>query len=567
MDGQQLYCLIQGEIDQARMVDHVEKIGQWHRYTGTPQGEAFVDDLTTRLETLGIPYTVERYQVYTSLPCQAELELDGGEKLRILGDVFSREVRGMRGELVYDRWSEQKRLSPREQLERLAAFRGKLVLSRSGGGEFAEQIARAGGLGLLHISSSPGGYIHHSNIGAVWGTPCPDAAHSLGCIPSAGISMEDGKMLAARLEQSPVKATLSIAMETGVRTSRMVAVDISGKQPGFVLLNGHYDSWYEGITDNGGSDAILLELARAFWTHRDQLERGVRIAWWSGHSDARYAGSAWYCDHHWRDLDANCVATVNLDLTGCKLARQIRARTTCMEGESLTAGLIREFTGMEAKPYIPMIRGADQSFWGVHVPIHIMFKYEPVDEERVAPCPSGGPWWHTDQDTLDKLDPEILLRDARLNGKLVCLLTNSGCLPVDISGFLEKMEGFLKDIQPELTEGFSLAEVFDALERLVPCCRRLEERLCADPAGGDEILKRTAGELVRLVYSQGSPYQHDPANPYPPFGVLARAKGMTGGNTPEELFLFQKTAFCRACNRLVGQIDEIIRQIEQFLSR
>ena len=567
MDGEQLYRLISEEIRRDRMVDHVKTMNQWHRYTGTPQGEAFVDDLTERLEAMGIPYTEETYRAYTSLPVKAELALDGGETPRILGDVFSQEVHGLRGELMYDRWSEQRTVSPREQMERLAAFRGKLVLSRSGGGDFAEQIARAGGLGLLHISASPGGYIHHSNIGAMWGTPCPDRAGSLGCIPSAGISLEDGEALAARLERAPVGATLDITMENGVRTSRMVTVDIPGKRPGFVLLNGHYDSWYEGITDNAGSDAILLELARAFWTHRDQLERGVRVAWWSGHSDARYAGSAWYCDHHWRDLDANCVATVNLDLTGCRLARQIRARTTCMEGESLTAGLIQEFTGMEAKPYIPMIRGADQSFWGVHVPIHIMFKYEPVDEERVAPCPSGGPWWHTDQDTLDKLDPEILLRDARLNGKLVSLLLNSACLPVDIGGFLEKMEGFLRDMQKGLAEEFSLAEVFGALERLAPCCRQLEERLQADPAGGDEILKRTAGELVRLVYSQGSPYQHDPANPYPPFGALARAKGMTRENTPAELFLFQETAFCRASNRFVGQADEIIRRIEEFLSR
>ena len=68
--------------------------------------------------------------------------------------------------------------------------------------------------------------------------------------------------------------------------------------------------------------------------------------------------------------------------TGCKLAEQVRARTTCMEGEDFTASVIEEYTGYKAKPYIPMIRGGDQSFWGAHIPIDIMFKYEPVDEKK-----------------------------------------------------------------------------------------------------------------------------------------------------------------------------------------
>lgn len=41
-----------------------------------------------------------------------------------------------------------------------------------------------------------------------------------------------------------------------------------------------------------------------------------------------------------RDLRKNCVAHVNLDLTGCKNSEQVVARTAGSEGISYTADLI-----------------------------------------------------------------------------------------------------------------------------------------------------------------------------------------------------------------------------------
>lgn len=566
MEVEQLFQDVRSELNLDQMIAHVEEMNRWHRYTGTPQAEQFVDNLVGKLKKAGIPYEIESYEAYTSLPLEAKLTLENGEKLRLIGDVFSAEAYNCEGKLVYDQWSEKNSGRNREDPERWEAFQNRLVLSWESGGKFAERVWQAGGKGILHISPTPGEYIHHSNIGSVWGTPCEPEEAFFGKIPSAGISQKDGIFLADRLAQGSVKGILLVRMESRVRKSRMPVVHIPGKRSEFILIHGHYDSWYEGITDNAGSDAILLELARAFWKHRDQLERSVRIAWWSGHSDARYAGSTWYFDHHGQELQGLCVASINLDLTGCKCARQIRARTAGMEGEALTAGLIREFTGMEAKPWIPMIRGADQSFWGAQIPIHIMFKYEPVEEARVSPCPSGGPWWHTDQDTLDKLDPEILLRDAKLNGKLACMLLNSRVLPVKLTAFVDWMRECLKTIQVDFAEDFSLDTVDSSLDMLRPWCEKLEKALSfMEPAASDRLLKRTAGELVRLVYTQGSPYQQDPAVSYTPFGNLARVKGHNRKNTPQPSYLFLQTEFQRACNRLIGQIAVVAQEIQHSL--
>lgn len=568
IDGNTLYECINNKIDVDRILAHIEKMNQWHRYTGTPDGEAFVDDLIRRLDEYDIPYEIETYQAYASIPVKSSLTLSNGDDVRTIADVYSADTTDdLYGQIIYDHWSENNNNTPEETAIRYAAFKNKIVLSHSSGGEFANEVARYGGLALLHINKSKGGYIHHSNISPVWGTPCINQMHMLCVLPSVGISLEDGDKLINMLDQQDVYATLNVKMNTRIVTTRMPIVNIQGNSDKFVLLHGHYDSWYEGITDNAASDAILLELARAFYANRDSLKRSIRIAWWSGHSDARYAGSTWYCDTHWDELNKKCVASINLDLTGCKCANQIRARTACMEGESFTANLIKEFTGVDAKAYIPMIRGADQSFWGVHIPIHIMFKYEPTDETRVSPCPSGGPWWHTDQDTLDKLDVNILLRDLRINAKAVCLITNSGALPVNLIEFIDKVEKCLISIQKETPDGFGMQDVLASIGNVKSACTILVECIKDNPSTDyDAFLKLVAGELVRLVYSAGSMYQQDLSSPYQPFGIIASsvktAKNMHG----TVLALCAKTEFIRACNRIKGQCDAIQKMIKCYMT-
>lgn len=579
MEQSELFELIRGELDSRRMTHTVKELGKWHRYTGSEAGESCVDYLIGEIKKEGIPVRVDSYEALVSLPQEAGLILDSGEAFCLTGDVYSSTAQKLVCELIYDTWSERKWISGKENEERFAAFKGKLVLTRESGGDFAERLYRAGAAGMLHISSSPGGYIHHSNIGAEWGTPCASQISRIVSIPSAGISLEDGQMLAKRLETGSVTCTLSIRMDTRVRTSRMPYIDIPGKRKTFVLINGHYDSWYEGITDNATSDAILLEYARVFWKYRNMLDRGVRIAWWSGHSDARYAGSAWYCDRHLKELRDNCVANLNLDLAGNKNAEQVRARTTCMEGTRLTAEVIEEYTGMDAKPYIPMIRGADQSFWGARIPIQIMLKYEPTDEKRISPCPGGGPWWHTDQDTIDKMDEQILLRDAEMNAKIACRILNSTVLPVEMVNYAGIMRKFLENIRSGLSDDFYMEDVFGALDELEPWLEKLERKLRekqeenpgvpGGETGGEEcdrIIKRVAGEMTRLVYTYGSPYGQDRSTPYQPFGVLKNAVWMTRENTPDAAYLFQMTEFKRACNRIEGQLEEVVKEVKGYLS-
>lgn len=552
------------DLSMTDMLNTISFFNKLYRYTGYPAGESAAKYIQEKLSQYGVPYQSYEYDAFLSLPLSGKITIQPDlREINGIADVFSATAKNITGEIYYDA-PIKKWLSPIEEEKRFSHFQGKIILTHSAF-NIAKKAAEAGALALIHISTTKGGYVHHRGICQVWGSPCLERLNDYADIASLGISYEDGIMLVKQLEGGRVTVSIDIEMDTGIKRSTMPVAHIPGESEKYVLISGHYDSWYEGITDNAASDAIMLEFARVFWQHRNKLNRSIKIAWWSGHSDGRYAGSSWFCDHEWADLRKNCVAHLNLDLAGCKGADQIVCRTTLMEGFEFTASLIEEFTGRRPEKYIPMVRGADQSFFGVNVPIAIMPKYEPLPQNRVSSCPSGGPWWHTDQDTIDKLDKSILIRDAMLNGTLAYLIVNSHMLPVEMSGFTAEMKNILDDISAGLDQAFDLSSVYRQLEMTGAAIKKLENWLEIHPENSDDIIKDTAGELTRLVYSQGSRYYHDPAVEQKPFPAIAALKGLSAENCSQLYFLAAKNTFKRQCNRIIGQLSTIEKRITSFI--
>ena len=203
--------------------------------------------------------------------------------------------------------------------------------------------------------------------------------------------------------------------------------------------------------DNGTANATQLEVARLLAERRDELRRGVRLAFWSGHSHGRYAGSAWYADAFWHDLHERCVCHVNVDSVGAD--RRHRPRRSADDGRDLRVRPPASWPRRSApsSDYRRISRSSDQSFWGHGIPtVFAALSEQPRDDSETGAAlaqllGAGGKggglgwWWHTTEDTLDKIDPANFVRDAGVYAETLWRLCTADRLPFDPAAAADEM--------------------------------------------------------------------------------------------------------------------------------
>ena len=557
---------ISSEISVERMMKDIETFSHLERYTGSEDGERAAEIIAQRMEELGIPVKRENYRIYRSLPGKAFLKImiHGSEKtIALTPYVYSGTAENLKADLVFDEKSLCK-TDQKEMESRMKSFKNKIVLTYESSFSFACAAKRAGALAILTIWKAD--LAHHGTLGGVWGTPEPE---DLEChyprIPFVEICKSDGEEIQKLLENNTatVSACLQVEMDDKVLPSMMPVARLEGKSKKFVLVSGHYDSWYEGVTDNGVANAMMMELARVFRENQEDLKRSIVFAWWSGHSDGRYSGSTWYYDQHWEELKENCVAHINLDICGCKGSDLVGFNTSMLEGEAFDKEFLEKYNDEEPIPPVPMARFADQTFWGADVPFAIMPKFGKKKGEFFY-------WWHTKEDSFDKVDSKIVSRDTDVIAELMVIFAQCKRLPADMTGFLTVMENRLQMIEKETSGDFELSSMWPVFAKLQKTMEQFENALESrreDDENMDDYILKIAGELVRITYTAGSQYHQDPATEEPMFPGLSIAMGLTPENTSPDYYLAVQTRFVRQRNRLIGQMKQIIESCDNMMYR
>ena len=561
------------ELSLPRMKRDAKALSKWHRYSGSPDGEAAVDYIMEELNKAEIEGERLRYKLLRSLPIRASVTVEEPEfcVMEATAAVYSGEAQGLEGELIWDEMCEAECLTDQQLEIRYQGMKGKIILTYDISFSFYYEAARAGALGIIAIW--PKELHHHDTMGGVWGMPGTRDRDLYPYLPYVQVIDKDGKKLRELISKGSVKVKMDITMDNRVVESSMPVATIHGRSEKFVLLSGHYDSWYEGMTDNGAANVLMLEIARALKKYQRSLKRTVVIAWWSGHSDGRYSGSAWYCDHYYEYLRDNCVAHINMDICGCRGSNAVRFDMTGMEGNAFNDAFLAPYNKRTPLPYRPLDRSSDQTFWGVLTPVSIAPQFFVDDENKpqpergtdiLEPVPMppafgvGGSfyWWHTKEDTLDKIDDDVLARDCEIAARLVYRYAAAALLPLDIHGFMEEMERYFRAFAEKLDPDFDVSPVIAAVKETARSMEELEEAI-KKHEDTDDILIRTAGELVRLKFTYSSPYQHDYAVEHAPYGVFSSLLGVHRDNTPEEKYLMHCTDFVRQRNRMVFQLRQV----------
>ena len=264
-------------------------------------------------------------------------------------------------------------------------------------------------------------------VTTIWGTPTPETAWRIPALAvPARCSAATAQRLRARLARGPLPRAARHAGAHGLDA------DPASRRPTwpgrhedrFLLFSGHVDSWHHGAMDNGtrqrdhagGGAAAGRRIATG-------SAAGIRFAFWSGHSHGRYAGSAWYADHAWRELHQRCVLHLNVDSTGARGATDysvLHATEDAQRFAETVGG--RRHGPAEPRPALlargrPVVLGrracpsAFMSLSGLPDAGHRVVADHGA-AGRAAPAFRGG--GTREDDTIDKIDADVLVLDTRV---------------------------------------------------------------------------------------------------------------------------------------------------------
>ncbi len=554
MDAQDRQALC-GEVSASNMMDVLERLQYWVKLSGSPEELESLRFVEGRLRDLGYRTEILFHDAYISLPGRARVVVDG-QDIACITQSFSRSSPpgGLTAPVVH--------LGAGTEAEFAAQdLRGKIVLVEGmATPAVADRATRAGAAGQIHATQ--GDHLHEMCISPVWGSP---SAETLGGLPAGivvTISREDGAALRDRLHagESPT-VTLHAEVDTGWRrTPILVAhMDAPGAGPDapFVMFSGHHDTWYHGVMDNGAANATMLEVARLCARHHAEWKRGLRFCFWSGHSHGRYSGSAWYADAYWDELERRCVAHVNTDSTGGRGANVLTGSGCAAELRHVARDAIRDVAGQDyaGKRFG---RQGDESFWGIGVPsIFNSLSHHAEDVGSVHGAVKLGWWWHTPHDTLDKIDPDNLVRDTQVFVHVVWRLLSTEVIPFDYAAHAQDLSALLAGLTPKLEGRLDLGQLMRELSGFEALARRAAAEAASLPAEAlNAALLRVSRALVPMDYTRGDRFVHDPALAQPAWPVLQPLRSLAETAAGDEMEPFLRVSARRAANRLAHALRQ-----------
>lgn len=554
--------------------DIVTTFSQIVRLSGTPEERRAFEYVASYLKKWGVPHTLHEPQLLLSIPLHASVTV-GAKTYRAKTPAFSASTgsAGLSAEVIYVPGDFARSsstlfdITARDDLD----MRGKIVLTEGMGMPASVALFESkGAVGQININ--PGVDIHWGICTTIWGTPDLDSYGRKPKIPVVSVNRSDGEELKQMALNGGLHACIQAELDEGWKQGTVLVAEIPGtlEPEKFLLVHGHLDSWDVGVGDNATGDGTLLELARVFWQHRDQLKRSLRVAWWTGHSHGRYAGSTWYADAFAPDLYVNCIAQVNIDSPGCRWATEYRDISWMSEAAAFCTEAIKDAVGKPAHGERAHQAG-DYSFNNIGLSSFYMLLStmpESVAKEKgyyaVGGC-GGNIAWHTENDTLQIADKDILMNDLKVYVTSLVRALNAPILPFDFTALADEFIGTLTryqqagagqfDLTPSLNEVQALKADLDSFYK------RIEDATGDKAKHANEAIMRLARLLVPINFARDGAFRHDPATPIPPLPDLAPIKQLKDAAGDVNVAGVIKAHLVRGQNRLVVALREARRLV------
>ena len=420
-----------------------------------------------------------------------------------------------------------------------------------------DRLAMLGAVGVVYAHLEE--RLNDLIVTSTWGTPSLRSYHRLPSIPAVHVRRSDGDALRARLGQGETRVRITAEVDVGWRPHHLAIARIPAPDPDapFVLFGGHIDSWYFGGTDEGASNAAMVELARAFHANRQGLRRGLVVAWWPGHSNARYGGSTWFADHYFDELRTRGVAYLNIDGMGQTGARRFGATASAALGASPPTS----WPGSPGRSSCRRGRGATRT------------SRSTAWVSRCCSSITGGWrrtawWWHTPDDTFDKIDFDVLKTDTDLYADALARLLSAPRLPVDLVSQVNALGAALERRAGEAGARFDLAEAMRRQRRLLELVSEVDGAASLPPGAPlDLALVRILRPLHRVLYSPSDPFHPDPGLDSSALPGLSPLRTLATSDPGGDAYRFAEVTLVRERNRLLEALDASIDEALRLLGR
>jgi hypothetical protein len=549
------------QISGKNLMEYTTEIAKWARISGTKDELDSMLYCQKMLDSFGYKTELIFYPAFISVPVKAFVEVETPKHLsfRSLGHPFtpSTPSTGLVGNIV-----------PISNNE----VSGKIVLSK-GLPSWDEVMAveKLGAIGVIYIQDAQ---LHNMPVSPIWGAPTEKTEGLIPKIPVVSITRDDG----AELERLIKQGKTSVRMETRVDTDWCQIPLLEANMPAentdkFLLFSSHIDSWDYGAMDNGAANATLIECARLLAKKQNQWKRGLRLAFWSGHSQGKFFGSAWYADHHFEELEQKCIGHVYVDSTGGKDAVVITEAPVMPQTKSLAADVIKKQTGED---FLGKRIGhyADQSFYGVGLTsLFGTFSEQDADKNMdVLSFKMGetkragglGWWWHTEHDTMEIIDKSYLVRDTKIYLAVIWRLLTKPVLPYDFCAAVDEMEQTATDLSKKLNGIFDMSLMITRIQKLKQATEEFykkTEQIRAASTEADEaneIMLKLSHKLVRVMFHDNNCFDFDLSGEMFPIPSLVDGEKLIGCPKGSHRYYVLKTQLQRGYNRVMHYLAEAI---------
>ena len=453
------------EVNQLEM----EKTMQWlttetpYRLAGSQMQKKAAEYVSERMRAYGLETELEEFYAYNSDPISSEVCIVKPyfEKIDSLpcAHIKSTVPEGEEIDLVYVNDGSPKQYEGKD-------VKGKFVLVEVSYAPPVPEKARIayemGAAGIMCMNwGNDEEVICHRALKGVWGNPTEETFPKIPDIIGVGVTRNAGlklKKLCLSGERVRIKVKACATRQWSKVQQPFGRLKGNGKSDDFLLVCSHLDAWKPGVTCNATGNATTLEICRILSKHRELLDRDVYFVFWSGHEIAEAAGSTWFIDNHWDLLNKHCVSYMHIDSTGVKDTK-IQEIKASKELLNFSVDNYREVEGDKPIRAMALKKIGDQSFMGIGIPsVTQRISFSAEDMEKAHGATLG--WWnHTCEDSLDKCDRDILVRDTKITLRLILALAEEVLLPYEFDQKFDELQDAAEVLKQDYAEYFCLDDL------------------------------------------------------------------------------------------------------------